>query len=162
MDPENDEVLPASETLVPIGWGGRAELDAMANLLRESGIATRIDTHPPGFPPENPTGQLGSSGHSVRLALYVEPESFDRAAPLAQDFAARRMHRSDLPSAQLGTEFDACPACGERTQEGAAGCQACGLAFTIGWESCNVCGGFVAIDADRCSSCQQTRSDPDA
>ena len=154
--------LRASEDLVPVGWGSQAELETLAARLHEFNVPTRIDMYPLGSTPENPNGPLGSAGHIVQLALYVEPESLERAVPVAEEFTATRMKRADLPSAPIGTELDSCPGCGSTVRPGVAECPECGLAYTPGWDTCHVCKSAVALDADRCPSCQELRADRDA
>ncbi len=101
----------------------------LAERLREASIRPYIEGDPGA---ERVDVQFGSSGHQVRLHLFVDNEVRERAEAIKTQLIGERV--PDIPD-----DFDAdavepgrCPACSSAVPENATECPDCGLVFPGG------------------------------
>lgn len=121
--------LPPAADLVLLKVEGPWYLQALAELLQESGISSRIDSDPPAalLGAAKDATRAGSRSQATRLGIYVAADDLEAANEIAQQFAAAQL--SDIPTTAANPDSSACPACGERISETAVSCAECGLEF---------------------------------
>jgi hypothetical protein len=124
-----DAELPVAD-LVLLRVDGPWALQELAEVLRDAGFSSRIDTHPLGqsIGAASYTTQEGNRGYGIQLGIYVPRADAAAAQQIVRDAIERSI--PDLESVEVA-EHDpsACPACGEPTPEEATACASCGLEF---------------------------------
>ena len=126
--PPPRDALPPVEELVKASTGDSTELAHRAQHLANEGIASCIDTDPPGRSLAGGGGILGGGG-GYELALYVAPHMEAEVARVLEEFNTSRIPVAAEGEIEIGEELDACPACGTAAVANAEECHDCGLLF---------------------------------